>query len=61
MKGIPKLRPVKFTPAVVMSADSLEYSRSEAPASPVCKSVYSGALCEVISRASAKGKLVFPD
>lgn len=37
------LRPAKFTPAVVMSVGSLEYSGSEAPASLMCKSVYSGA------------------
>lgn len=42
------LRPAKFTPAVVMSVGRLEYSGSEAPASLVCKSVYSGASCEVI-------------
>lgn len=42
------LRPAKFTPAVVMSVGSLEYSGSEAPANLVCKSVYSGASCEVI-------------
>lgn len=41
--GGAKLRPAKFTPAVVMSVGSLEYSGSEAPASLMCKSVYSGA------------------
>lgn len=48
------LRPAKFTPAVVMSVGSLEYSGSEAPANLVCKSVYSGASCEVIWRVAAK-------
>lgn len=54
LKGGPKLRPAKFTPAVVMSVSTLEYSGSEAPASLVCKSVYSGALCEVIFSVAAK-------
>lgn len=54
LKGGPKLRPAKFTPAVVMSVGSLEYSGSEAPASLMCKSVYSGAWCEVISSGAAK-------
>lgn len=54
LKGGPKLRPAKFTPAVVMSVSTLGYSSSEAPASLVCKSVYSGALCEVILSVAAK-------
>lgn len=54
VKGSSKSGLTKFTPAVVMSAGSLDCWGSEAPASLVCKSVYSGARYEVISCRGAK-------
>lgn len=65
MKGSPKLKPAKFTPAVVMSVGSLEYSGSKAPASLVhvnlCIQVHDVKSSQVEwPNSESKGRLVFP-
>lgn len=65
LKGSPKLKPAKFTPAVVMSVGSLEYSGSEAPASLVhvnlCIQVHDVKSSQAERpNSGSKGKLVFP-